>query len=84
MDLNASARYASNGFGQLDNLDTDSNVFGMSAYRPERLTLHYDKWSGEEIMRIGFEDYHPVKQVVFLSVNDAIMWWQKRPNIKGV
>jgi iron complex outermembrane receptor protein len=28
VDLNASARYASNSFGQLDNLDTGSNVFG--------------------------------------------------------
>jgi uncharacterized iron-regulated membrane protein len=53
-------------------------VRAMSAYRPERLTLHYDKWSGEEIMRIGFKDYHPVKQVVSLGISlheGALFGW---------
>ena len=38
-------------------------VRSMTQYRPDRMTLHYDKWNGEEIMRIVFSDYHLVKQV---------------------
>lgn len=53
-------------------------VRAMSAYRPDRITLHYDKWSGEEIMRIGFEDYHPVKQAVSFGISlheGALFGW---------
>jgi uncharacterized iron-regulated membrane protein len=37
------------------------SVRSMTQYRPDRVTLHYDQWTAEPIMRIGFEDYHPVK-----------------------
>lgn len=43
-------------------------VRSMTAYRPDRVTLHYDQWTGEPIMRIGFEDYHPVKQTVSYGI----------------
>ncbi len=35
-------------------------VRSMVQNRPLRETVHYDKWSGNEIMRITFSDYNPM------------------------
>lgn len=40
------------------------SVRSLTAYRPDRVTVHYDQWTGEELMRIDFNDYNGVKQVV--------------------
>lgn len=53
-------------------------VRSMSAYRPDRVTIHYDKWSGEELMRIDFSDHHPVKQFVSYGISlheGALFGW---------
>jgi uncharacterized iron-regulated membrane protein len=36
--------------------------------RSARKTIHYDRWSGEELMRINFEDAHPVSQLVSYGI----------------
>lgn len=39
-------------------------VRSMPQDRSKRVTLHFDQFSAEPIMRIGFEDHHIVQQVV--------------------
>jgi uncharacterized iron-regulated membrane protein len=36
--------------------------------RSARKTIHYDRWSGKELMRINFEDAHPVSQLVSYGI----------------
>lgn len=43
-------------------------VRSMTPNRPHRVTLHFDRWSGEELMSIRFGDYHPVKRVVSYGI----------------
>jgi uncharacterized iron-regulated membrane protein len=46
--------------------------------RYDRQTVHYNKWSGEEIMRITFDDYHPVKRLVSYGIayhEGALFGW---------
>ncbi|MER2491592.1 PepSY-associated TM helix domain-containing protein [Catenovulum sediminis] len=53
-------------------------VRSMTQYRPDRVTVHFDKWSGEEIMRITFADYNTLKQVVALGISlheGALFGW---------
>ncbi len=44
------------------------SVRSMTQYRPDRKTYHFDKWTGEEIMKIEFADYHPVKRVASYGI----------------
>ncbi|GAA6150968.1 PepSY-associated TM helix domain-containing protein [Pseudoteredinibacter isoporae] len=39
------------------------SVRAMHSDRSRRKTVHFDRWSGEELMRIEFHHYHPVKQL---------------------
>ena len=53
-------------------------VRSMTQNRPLRQTVHYDRWSGEEIMRIRFPDYHPVQQTVSYGIalhEGALFGW---------
>jgi uncharacterized iron-regulated membrane protein len=43
-------------------------VRSMTQRRPDRVTLHYDRWSGEERMRIGFADQHPLQRTVSYGI----------------
>jgi uncharacterized iron-regulated membrane protein len=36
--------------------------------RSARTTVHYDRWSGEELMRVNFNDAHPVSQIVSYGI----------------
>lgn len=54
------------------------SVRSMSAQRSQRVTLHYDQYSGEQIMRIGFEDHHRVQQFISQGVSlheGALFGW---------
>lgn len=44
-------------------------VRSMPQDRSKRVTLHYDQHTGEKIMRIGFEDHHPVEQIISHGVS---------------
>lgn len=53
-------------------------VRSMTPNRPQRKTIHYDKWSGEEIMRIEFSDHHPVQRLVSYGIaihEGALFGW---------
>ena len=53
-------------------------VRSMTQNRPERFTVHYDRWTGEEIMRIQFSDYHPVKRLASYGIafhEGALFGW---------
>jgi uncharacterized iron-regulated membrane protein len=39
-------------------------VRSMPPDRSKRVTLHFDQFSAQQILRIGFEDHHPVQRVV--------------------
>ena len=39
-------------------------VRSMTQNRPQRITYHYDRWSGEPIMTVTFADQHALKKVV--------------------
>lgn len=43
-------------------------VRSMTQNRPQRVTLHYDQWTGEELMRIRFADQHPVGRVTAMGI----------------
>ena len=43
-------------------------VRSMTQYRPDRETVHFDKWNGTEIMHIRFSDYHAVKQITSYGI----------------
>jgi uncharacterized iron-regulated membrane protein len=40
------------------------SVRSMPNIRHQRQTIHFDQWTGEEIMRVGFADYHPVEKAM--------------------
>lgn len=40
----------------------------MGSARPSRVTVHYDQWTGEEVMRITFADHNAVDQFVAQGV----------------
>jgi uncharacterized iron-regulated membrane protein len=43
-------------------------VRSMGPSRPDRVTAHYDRWTGEELMRITFADQNPVDQFMAQGV----------------
>lgn len=43
-------------------------VRSMGPSRPERVTAHYDRWTGEEVMRITFADHNPVDRFIAQGV----------------
>lgn len=43
-------------------------VRSMGPSRPDRVTAHYDRWTGEELMRITFADHNPVDQFMAKGV----------------
>lgn len=53
-------------------------VRSMTQYRPDRVTQHFDKWTGETIMRIDFNDYHGLKRAVGYGIalhEGALFGW---------
>lgn len=53
-------------------------VRSMPGQRSQRETIHYDQYSGEQIMRIGFKDHHPVERFVSQGVSlheGALFGW---------
>ena len=44
-------------------------VRSLPADRSQRVTLHYDQYSGEQIMRIGFENHHPMDRFVSSGIS---------------
>lgn len=53
-------------------------IRSMSPTRPDRVTVHHDRWSGEEIMRIGFTDHNPLDRFVAQAVafhEGALFGW---------
>jgi len=53
-------------------------IRSMAAFRPDRITLHYDRWTGAEIMRIEFADHNPVDRFMALGVafhEGALFGW---------
>jgi len=53
-------------------------IKSMMQDRTKRLTVHYDQWTGEEIMRIGFKDRHPVQQLTGYGIalhEGALFGW---------
>ena len=50
----------------------------MPADRSQRVTLHYDQYSGDQIMRIGFENHHPFERFVSSGISfheGALFGW---------
>ena len=56
-------------------------VRSMPSTRHLRQTVHFDKWTGDEIMRIRFADYHPVEKAMGhgLSFHEGALFgvWNK-------
>jgi uncharacterized iron-regulated membrane protein len=53
-------------------------VRSMAASRPDRVTVHHDRWTGAEIMRIEFTDHNPVDRFMALGVafhEGALFGW---------
>lgn len=53
-------------------------VRSMAASRPDRVTVHHDRWTGGEIMRIAFTDHNPVDRFMALGVafhEGALFGW---------
>ena len=53
-------------------------VRSMPADRSQRVTLHYDQYSGEQVMRIGFENHHPLERFVSSGISfheGALFGW---------
>ena len=53
-------------------------VRGMNANRMRQETIHYDRWSGEEVMRIRFADHNVVDRTMALGVSfheGALFGW---------
>ena len=54
------------------------SVRSMTQHRPDRVTIHFDRWTGDEIMRIGFYDRHPVQRVISYGIamhEGALFGW---------
>lgn len=47
-----------------NNINGVWSVRSMTSNRRNRVTVHFVRWSGEELMGIIFVDYHPLKRVV--------------------
>ena len=50
----------------------------MAASRPDRITVHHDRWTGAELMRIEFTDHNPVDRFMALGVafhEGALLGW---------
>jgi uncharacterized iron-regulated membrane protein len=43
-------------------------IRSMAASRPDRVTIHHDRWTGKELLRIAFKDHNPVDRFVALGV----------------
>lgn len=43
-------------------------VRSMTPDRPHRITVHYDRWTAKEIMRIKFTDHHPVQRIASYGI----------------
>lgn len=53
-------------------------VRAMSPHRPSQETIHYDRWTGEEVMRIRFEDHNVADRVAAFGVTfheGALFGW---------
>lgn len=53
-------------------------VRSMTQNRPHRVTVHYDRWTGAEIMRIAFADHHPVQRAASFGIafhEGALFGW---------
>ena len=53
-------------------------IRSMGPSRPGRVTVHYDQWTGAEILRIEFADHNPVDQFVAQSTSfheGALFGW---------
>jgi uncharacterized iron-regulated membrane protein len=53
-------------------------IRSLAPSRPDRVTVHYDRWTGEELMRIEFSDHNPVDRFVALGVafhEGALFGW---------
>lgn len=53
-------------------------VRGMNGNRLKQATVHYDRWSGEEVMRIEFGDHNAADRVMALGVSfheGALFGW---------
>lgn len=53
-------------------------IRSMTASRPDRVTVHHDRWTGEEILRIEFTDHNPVDRFMALGVafhEGALFGW---------
>lgn len=53
-------------------------IRSMAASRPDRMTVHHDRWTGEELMRIEFTDHNPVDRFMALGVafhEGALFGW---------
>ena len=53
-------------------------IRSMTPSRPDRITVHYDRWTGQELMRIEFSDHNPVDRFVALGVafhEGALFGW---------
>ena len=54
------------------------SVLSMAQDRRDRQTVHYDRWTGEEIMHIRFADYHPVQRFASYGISlheGALFGW---------
>ncbi len=43
-------------------------VRSMTQYRPHRETVHFDRFTGDEVMRIRFEDHPTIKQITSYGI----------------
>ncbi len=53
-------------------------IRSMAASRPDRVTVHHDRWTGAELMRIEFTDHNPVDRFMALGVafhEGALFGW---------
>ena len=53
-------------------------VRSMTQHRPDRETVHYDQWTGGEVMRIKFEDHNPLAQFASYGIalhEGALFGW---------
>ncbi|MBI1253932.1 MAG: hypothetical protein GC196_06245 [Hyphomonas sp.] len=53
-------------------------IRSMAASRPDRITVHHDRWTGAELMRIEFTDHNPVDRFMALGVafhEGALFGW---------
>jgi uncharacterized iron-regulated membrane protein len=54
------------------------SVLSMAQDRRDRQTVHYDRWTGKEIMHIRFADYHPVQRLASYGISlheGALFGW---------